>query len=679
MSIFRRHIILVAIVLMTQHITAIHAQETLPPSWRDYAEYQYDGEIDLDELTEIFEQYADNPINLNDTNSDRLAELFFISPFQQAALKAYIEQRGDLLSVNELRLINGFDSLTIELLKPITTAGAIERQIPFSWKKMISQGKHHIAMGSNGTIEPQRGYLNKKYEGDPYRLYFRYKYSYKDQVDLQFSGDKDPGEAFFSGSQKQGFDHYGYHLRLRNIGIVKQAIIGRYNLQFGQGVTLWSGFSPYYSWGGINYRSAQGIQTASPFAEYNYLNGGAVTLKITPHIEITPFYSNQRRDATVPKSMAGEKDGGYEMVQSFYQSGYHRTENEIAKKGQIGEQLWGANVRYAGERLKIGITAYKTLLDKKVKPSDSYRYNYYYFRGYHNFDIGIDGAYRYKGAIFYGELSMSENKRMGGVVGTDLMIGTKHHIGIYYRDYDATYWNLHASGPGKNTQNERGAAFNLRSELPFGLKAEATIDLAHYPEMKSGVYGTSNSIEGRTRIEKEFNQHLSLTLYYRHKQQGANIKEGNGYRIGTAINNQIQGEINLNIGAIESRTRGTYTHYRLGEKQSHGWLLFEDLAYRPSGTALEISGRVVLFDIMDYDARIYAVESGLMYDNSSTFFMDRGERAYIVVHWDIGEHIALGMKYSITNYTNRETIGSGDETIDGPHKQQWKIQLRMKF
>lgn len=88
---------------------------------------------------------------------------------------------------------------------------------------------------------------------------------------------------------------------------------------------------------------------------------------------------------------------------------------------------------------------------------------------------------------------------------------------------------------------------------------------------------------------------------------------------------------------------------------------------------------MVLFDIMDYDARIYAVESGLMYDNSSTFFMDRGERAYIVVHWDIGEHIALGMKYSITNYTNRETIGSGDETIDGPHKQQWKIQLRMKF
>lgn len=662
----------------------VKAQENLPKVWIEYIETWNtleDDNIDLDYLNELYERYKAKPINLNDTNQDELSSLFFISPFQQAALQAYIEQYGTLLSVNELSMINGYDSITIEMLRPIAETVPVDKREPFSIKRMLQQGRHNMVVGGNGTIEQARGYREGQYEGDPYRLYFRYQFKYQDQIQLQLSGDKDPGEAFFTGSQQQGFDHYGYHLMVSNLGVVKRAIIGQYNLQFGQGITLCSGYAPYKSWGSFGYRTAEGILAASPFAEYNYLTGGAATITLLPSIELTAFYANTAYDATVPKNMVGKQEDGYEMVQSLYQSGYHRTETEIGKKRQIHEQLWGANLQYKGKRLRIGMTAYKMLLDKKIKPSDSYRYNYYYFRGYHNYNIGIDGAYRIGNLMMYGEISMAENHSKAGIIGAEYLVNGDNRLGIYYRDYEATYWNLHTSGlgTGRDTRNEKGICLNLQSRLPWHVMCNASIDIARYPEMKYGVYGPSKSLDGRIRISKELNRQMEVNLYYRYKMQGENIKKVDDYRVGTARKNQLQGEWRWNIGHFESRMRAVGSWYTLEEETTAGWMAYEDLRYTAERIGLTVDARLVLFDIASYDARIYTMESGLMYDNGSVFYMDRGERFSIVVHYEIGKHWALGMKYSLTNYTNKETQGSGYDQIDGPHKQQWKVQLRVKF
>ncbi|MBL0144814.1 MAG: hypothetical protein IPP48_02690 [Chitinophagaceae bacterium] len=52
-------------------------------------------------------------------------------------------------------------------------------------------------------------------------------------------GEKDAGEQFFKGNQKQGFDFYSTHLFARNIGIVKALALGDFTVNMGQGLTQW--------------------------------------------------------------------------------------------------------------------------------------------------------------------------------------------------------------------------------------------------------------------------------------------------------------------------------------------------------------------------------------------------------------------------------------------------------
>lgn len=676
----RRYVATILLVMM--QIVAVRGQSELPQAYRDYIELSgSESGIVEEELYDIYERHRQHPINVNDTNSEEIETLIFLSPFQRAALKAHIAIYGPLLSMEELYLIKGYDSTTVALLEPIAEAKPIVTREKIRFKDIFRQLRHNLVIGGNGTAERAKGYKTGAYEGDRQRLYFRYRLSYRNHIELQFSGDKDPGEALFAKSQKQGFDFYGYYLMVRDIGILRRAIVGQYHLQFGQGLTLWTGFAPYSNVGGSSYRLGQGIRGASAFAEYGYLNGVAATVEIYRNIELTAFYAYTERDATVPQSLLGKREDGYEMVQSLYESGYHRTATEIGKKGQLGEQLWGGNLQYKGRNLRVGITAYKMLLNKKIVPGN-YRYNYYYYRGYHNYDIGIDAAYRWQNVILYGEISMSENKKIAGLIGGDWLISSDHRIGLSYRNYAAQYWNLHSAGVGQNegTRNEQGISVNVSSKTPIGIEVLATLDAARFGEMKYNIYGPSNGYKGQIRLKRGVTRHTQATLQYQYRWQGKNEKEGDDYRVGSEQRHQVQADIAYSRSGWHTKLRAAYSRYsNSAEERGHGIMVYQEVRYEPERVPLSITMQVGGFDITDYEARIYSMESGISYDNSSQQYQNRGWRGYVSVHYDIATWLRVSAKYSITWYTDRETQGSGNDAIASPHRQQLKIQMRWKF
>ena len=183
------------------------AQELMPSAWQYYIEQLSDEGDDetVEEMLELYEALHDSPVNLNDT-SDLLSAIPFVSDLQRERLRAYIMLSGALLSVEELYVINGFDSLTVELLRPIVKAEPLESSQRLTWKDLLTRGRSNLVTGISGTVEKARGYRDSIYEGDNLRFMWRYRYKYKDRIQLQLSGDKDPGEAFFSGSQRKGFD-----------------------------------------------------------------------------------------------------------------------------------------------------------------------------------------------------------------------------------------------------------------------------------------------------------------------------------------------------------------------------------------------------------------------------------------------------------------------------------------
>jgi len=77
------------------------------------------------------------------------------------------------------------------------------------------------------------------YPGSPQKVFIRYKYQYKNLLQYGVVGEKDAGEQFFKGSQKQGFDFYSVHFFVKNIGVIKSLALGDYTVSLGQGLTQW--------------------------------------------------------------------------------------------------------------------------------------------------------------------------------------------------------------------------------------------------------------------------------------------------------------------------------------------------------------------------------------------------------------------------------------------------------
>lgn len=665
---FRKHIVLVWLALLC--CGSALAQQPINTQLEDLLELLEEEEVgttDGEDLMERYDGYRDNPFNLNDTAG--LDGFPFLNDFQIDALRSYIQQYGFLRSLNELQLINGFDAYTIALISPIVATTEPTMDNHFTFGDMLRYGKNDLVAGYGSVLERARGYREAIYDGSPLHLYGRYRFRYSDRVQLQLSWDKDPGESLFSSSQPRGFDFYGFHIMLNDFGKFKRTIIGQYQLQFGQGLTLWTGFAPFGATTTNISRVAQGIRPASAYVEYGFLQGAATTLSINKHWYATAFYSNVMRDATA--------------TQSYFLSGYHRTASELEKRNQIREQLIGGNVQYQSQNLQIGVTAYFMHLDKALMP-DTNRYNQYTFRGDENYNLGVHGKFLLGKALFFGEVAMSQNNAFAGIGGMQYNLNNDNRFCAYYRNYATDYQNLYAAAVGqqRRNQNEHGLCLNFQTLLPLGFHALLRADFYRFPWLRYQVYAPSYGTEYRLNLSRNLQSGIDIELRYRYKSgfDNTTLPDHAEYLVQQTTRQQVQANLQYTTGGWELTTRIAYTHFQSEfEQAKEGFLLYQDVSFHAGKLPLTLTARFALFDIDDYDARLYAVESDMAYSFSSTTYLDQGLRSYLVVRYNITPSLSLAAKYAITAYSDKETVGTGYEAIDANHKQVWKIQLHWKF
>lgn len=694
---FLSKLFIIISLLYAGSLTAQNVDEQL---WRDlieeWAELN-DSETVPDELFEEFQNFIDNPINLNDTSSELLASLPFISDINRDIIKAYIAQNGQMVTTAELRLMNGFDSLQIKLMEIFCTATPIEENEFPSLKEILRHGHSNLLMGVKTQLPLSRAYVEEKYQASPFREYFRYRFHYSNHISLMLSGEKDAGESFrFATSEGNnraavGFDYYGYHLMVNDLGFVKSAIVGKYQLQFGQGATLWSGFAP---WGGYDMplrRYGQGIRAASAFCEYGYLRGAAATLSLIPkRLEATLFYSFVNRDATT--SSADSSNSNEISFSSIYNSGYHRTENEIMKKWQLSEHLAGTHIQYRHSSLTIGTTAFGTFFSNEIQPTE-YIYNSFAFKGKKLFNAGIDASWRYHRTLFFGEMATSIEQAsympddspfpLAAVAGLQTDFNSDNALSVAYRYGSVTYHNYFANtiGQGSSPQNQSELIINFKTRLPMHMRLSASADLFRYPWMRYRIYAPSSGADFRIRLSKSLSSTTEVVIQYQHKTVDRN-SDLETYAIEPTTRQRLSLHIDYNSNGWHLLSRVIFTHFDcLDHDSEHGFLMMQDVGrtFKVFDNNMTISTRAAIFDISSYDARIYTSESDLMYEFNSPMLMYRGMRGYLVVRYDLSKGLSLALKYSVSYYPEQETLGSGYDTTEGGIRNEFKAQLRLRF
>ena len=651
---------------------------------------QNESETVPDDVVEQLQEFLENPININDTLSDELSLLPFLTDFQRTVIRAYITQNGPMASPNELFLLNGFDSVTLQLLLPFVCTEPVDATKHLTLRQMLHDGRSNLRIGSK-TVRPlSRAYNEDIYEGSPFRLYFRYKFSYGNRLSLQLSGDKDAGESFHNQSPIPGFDYYGYHLMFNDFGIVRRAIVGKYQLQFGQGATLWSGYAPWMTGSMPLWRYGQGIRPASAFCEYGYLRGAATTLRIIPSLELTLFYSHVRRDAT--ESSYG--DDSILCFQSIYNSGYHRTENEISKEDRLTEQLFGGHLQYREGNLSLGATAFHTQLANPLIPV-SYPYNIYAFSGQRLSNGGVDFTYRIRRLLLFGEAAVSADDSstavrrtsglcpMAAVAGMQLHLNANNNISVAYRYGSPTYHNLHSNtiGQSSSTQNEEGVAFYFSTRLPFYILLQGSADFFRYPWMRYRVYSPSSGVEYRLLLSKELMRFTTLSCQYRYKASQRN-SDGQLYSIEDIRRQQLQLSLDYDHNSWRLLSRAVFSLFDCDDHSSqHGLLLFQEATYRATRLSrpFSLGVRLALFNVSGYDARIYTYESDLMYEFAVPMLTGRGVRGYFIYRHELGPRLSVAFKYAVSYYPDSESIGSGYDLIASDRRHDIKVQMRYRF
>ena len=689
-----------------------------------------DDDIDYEDLLENYIFFSENPIDINSDDVKQLVELHLLNVFQYEELLKYRRYYGDFLFLDELQMVEGFDDLTLSIIRPLVMVGQNKDRDKLTFKKMARYGKHQILGRYEQVLEKQQGYLpiddsallakpNSRYLGSPQKLQFRYTYNYRNRIRAALVVEKDAGEMFFTDkvsdtiqallgkNYKRGFDFIGFHLYAKDLGIVKAAVLGDYQLSFGQGLTMWSGMSFGKAGAGSSVmKQGRGITSKGSASEYGFMRGAAVTLGGGP-FSGTVFYSHRWVDANV--SVADSLENEAELISSLQETGYHRTIGELLDRHSIRQQVIGGHLAYAIAHFEVGYTAQHTWLSTplELKPS---HYNQFYFQGKNLTNQGIDFKYvKGKYAVF-GEMAMSYNpgtkvpepvegptSTQSGVSTSSTTLGFAGLVGltvkpagylnftVMYRDYGKAYQNLmsNAFGEGSRNQGQRGIYLGVEVAPAPYWNLLAYADQFQFTWLTSQVNAPSRGHDYYLRISHSFNRRTQAYLQFRSKTKMKNSTDGmvfSHYPI-LYTKNTVRFNINYQIGwDLHCTNKAEYAHYRNEDgSNEHGYFLCQDIAYKPENKPFSLTFRYAIFDAQDYNARIYAYENDVLYSFSVPALYGKGMRVYLLGKVKLLNALTLYARIGRTIYSDRNEVGSGLTLLEGNHKTDLKVEAIWKL
>lgn len=669
-----------------------------------------EGESDVLNLYDNLMHYKDRPIDLNKATAVQLQDLGLLSPSEINAIINHRKIFGDYLAIYELQTIPSLSKRTINLIKPFVQVKGDISADKTPLKEMFSKSLNEVFIlterrfpASEGyliadTINDQEGTDNSYYRGSPYRLMTRYRMSYGQRMKLGFTAEKDAGEEFFEGSNPNGFDFYGFHFFLGKFGMVDALALGDFQANFGQGLVMGTGLG----FGKSAYvmsikRNNRGIEAYRSLRESNFFRGAATTLKFG-NFYWSLMGSRDKLDANV---IEGDTTDGLDQEAVFSaigEGGLHRTFNEIGDKQTVTRNFYATDLTYKTNRAKLGITALYNKFSHPLSPS--YRtYNKFYYRGNEFSKAGINFDITYKNANFFGEAAIGSEGGTGISTGVLLSAGPTIDFSFLYRNFSKDF-NFQLTNPvmeSSSAVNEKGFYMGMVFMPTWKFKVSSYFDIYEHPWLRFQTDAPSKGWDFLTEAEYKPTRALILQARYKIEQKLRNSSNDNA-TISFLIPQKIQvARFNAVYKVNKSITLRSRFEYRLFRKQNEelgtGNMIYQDLIIKPLGSPVNFYARASIFNIDDFDARIYAFENVVLYDFPTYTYNGVGMRYYAMLRIKFLSNFDVWLRYSRTdlanakdnilseNYTNPNatTIGTGRDEIIGNTISELTIQLRWRL
>jgi len=679
---------LIAFVIFLASFNFIYGQEKseiIQQRIEFLAEQNENEDIDLTATMDALNYYFEHPINLNQTTEDELNELGILTQFQVQDLLLHLKKNGKLITIYELQTLRYWDQTTIQMILPFVTVDEKIEQVNLNLKEILKYGNFEMYNRYQLIPEKKQGYIdstsNGNYQGNANHYYSRLRYSYRTNLSLGFTADKDPGEPFFQGVNKQGYDFYSVHAYYRGGKYLKGIVIGDYHIGLGQGLLIWTNYAFGKTADVTNIKkTANSFKPYTSADENQFLRGFAIDLGYK-NFTWTNFGSIKKMDATVQ----ADSTSNFSFYSSIQATGLHRTTTEIERKNSAIEKIVGSSLSYKNRNFKIGVNTLYQGYDK-VYSKDFQTYNQFDFRGKEMINISADYNWAFKNLNFFGELA--HNSFSNGIAqlhGVLIAIDSRASFSIIYRNYAKNYQSFYSNAfaDATKTQNEKGIYVGTKIKLNSNWLINSYADLFSSPWLKYQVDAPSVGHDLFSQITYKPSKKLEIYGRIREQNHQKNSRYSDGSISNLDDNIQRNIRLNLNYQVSENITLKSRIEYVTLEGKSKtvesGSLMTQDLFYKPKKLPFDLIFRYALFQTDSYDTRIYSYESNAQNVFSIPAYYDKGSKFYILIRTTFLRHFDLWIRYGKTVYVDQNVIGSGNESILGNQKSDLTFQLRLRL
>lgn len=634
---------------------------------------------DLSELSERLANFRNRPINLNKTTAEELKSLFLLSPLQISNFFTYTS-KNRLLDVLELQAIPGFDIETINRVLPFVMLAKAEHYKVLKPGDLLHTANHDLILRYSSLLQEQKGFKDlpgSSYLGSPEKLLFRYRYNFQQLVSAALVVEKDAGEQLFN--KKRGPDYFSAHVAFFKLGRITKLVLGDYGMQFGQGLTLWSGFS-FGKGPDVTSVAAKdaGLKPYTSANESAFFRGAASTIHLGKNVHLSTFFSFRNLDA----SLKAIPEGGFSLS-NINISGLHRTQTELKNQASLRQRVYGGVLQYITDNLNIGVIGYHSDYKHQFTTGNQ-AYNKYAFSGRNLSNTGLHYNYTFRNIYLYGEIAHSIGSGKAIVNGAMASLSPRLSAVILHRSYDKTYHNFFSSavGEGAETNNENGWYTGLNYLLPGSFTLSLYGDYFKFPWLKYRVSAPSAGYEILGQLSYTRGKIFKASLRFKQEQKQQNPDAGsNNEGLENLIKHQYRLEWSLTINRKFSfHQRSEIAKYQKGIKNSEtGYLVYQDAAYNPLSSRISGNIRIAVFNTPSYNSRIYAYEDNVLYSSGSAVYSGKGLRTFINARYKLNKKMDVWARYAIALYQGVTTIGSGLDEIDGNRKSEVKFQLRYQF
>lgn len=643
-----------------------------------------DLDINYQDLYENYLQLLSNPFDLNQVTDEQLRSLYILTIQQIQSILLYRKEVGPFLSVYELQNMEGFSKETFLKLMPFVTVEDVSTTLTKDiFKRIANEKNNYLMLRYSTTLETQRGYTEKadssnRYEGPSGSFYARFRTSKPGDFSVGFTLKKDAGEkiAFDPSKKYYGFDFISFHAQVLNKGKIKNLIVGDYQAQFGQGVALGSAFGIGKNGEAVTTvrRSNLGFLPYTSIYEAGYFRGAAISYQAARNLTIHTMASSRGRDGNL------QQDSTESSVSSFNFTGLHRTPAELANRNAILETNLAVVANYKNQTIDAGILLHRTQFDIPLRRNPTL-YNQFLFTGNENTNVGVFLNYSFSNVTFFSEYVKTLQQGTAIVVGALASLTPKLDISLLYRKYDKNFYSFYSNALAENSipQNESGLYWGWKYSFNKKYSISGYTDLFQFPWLKYRSYAPSEGSEWLLR----FNYRPSKTIYI-YLQAREEGKQRNSY---ADVNLYLTEPgvrrnywVNIDYAAnpqLTFKSRVQFSSFQLAGKTTQGMAIMQDASF--DWRKFSMSGRFVVFDTDDFDNRIYVYEHDVWLAFSFPAYNGKGVRHFLLLQYRLTEKIDFWVRWAQTHYSDRDSIGSGGETILGNTRNDVRFQVRIRL